>query len=108
MQKMLHITAYGLKILKNILVFSNYLNLYKINEWYLSFIMYGHHLKLCAYHDKSTSHLQKVKLKLENLLQIKIQAYFPAESLSELKTKEIKKMPAKHNQTKKASQPKTS
>ena len=47
-----NVIHYGLhlKIFEDVLVLSNYSSLYKINVWYISFIIYGHHLKLCAYH----------------------------------------------------------
>ena len=44
-QKMSYITAYRLKIFEGVL---NYLNLHKINAWYIFFIMHGHLQKLCA------------------------------------------------------------
>ena len=46
--KIFYITSYKLKIFECVLVSLNCLNLYKINAWYISFILYGHHLKLCA------------------------------------------------------------
>ena len=44
-QKISYISAYRLKISKGVLVLLNYLNLYKISEWYIPFIMYGPHWK---------------------------------------------------------------
>ena len=45
MHKISYNTAYGLKIFVCVLVFLNYLKMYKINAWYLSYIMYGYYRK---------------------------------------------------------------
>ena len=43
-QNVIHLRL-RLKIFEGILVLLNYLHLYKINAWYIFFIMYGHHWK---------------------------------------------------------------
>ena len=47
--KMSYITAYRLKIFECVLALLNYLNVYKINVWYTSFIMYDYRWQ-CVQH----------------------------------------------------------